>query len=116
MRSGRQRERVTIQKPVETQAAENGFGEIDLADGDANWQNLTTRWADVTPSAGREFVQGEQVQADVSHVVILRHDSETALVTPKYRLKVGSRYLNILSAYPKDNRKRDMVLQCQEVV
>jgi SPP1 family predicted phage head-tail adaptor len=116
MRAGQQRERVTIQKPVETAAAENAFGEIDLTSEDANWQTHATRWAGITPTAGREFVSGEQVQADVTHVVVLRYDSKTELINTRYRLKRGAKYLNIMAAYPKDNRNREFILQCQEVV
>lgn len=88
------RERVTIQQV--TQAADT-MG----AAGTESWANIATVpivWAAVEPLSGREFFEAQRVAADVSHRVRLRYrDDYTTVLTPKHRLRWGSRTLDIVA-------------------
>ena len=57
------------------------------------WATLDTVWAEVLPLAGREGWDVKQVNADLTHRVVMRYRSD---VTAQCRLKVGTAYLNIV--------------------
>lgn len=77
MRAGRLRHRVVIEQRTEGTA--DAFGAPALT-----WTTFATRWADVRPLQGRELFAAQQVQANVSHAVRLRH---LAGVLPDMRLR-----------------------------
>lgn len=111
--AGRYRNRVIIQSPNTTNV--DAGGHVDLKSGDTNWTTYATRWASVIPSSGREFVSGEKVQGDITHVVLCRYDTLTKAVNPTQRVKFGTRKLNIVSAYQRGQLQSEMVMQCREV-
>lgn len=67
--------------------------------------------AGILPQSGREFYRAKQVYADMTHLVRIRY---LAGVTPKMRLKLGSRYLNIVSVGNVEERDRVLDLVCIE--
>lgn len=79
------------------------------------WGTLATRWAAVEPveTTGREYGQAAAIQADVTHRVTLRH---LAGVTPKHRVTLGERVLEILSVANVEERGVMTVLYCKEVL
>ena len=83
-----------------------------------NWKVYTTRKAEVIASTGREFVSGEKVAADISHMVLMHYDSKTKDITPRMRIVtvVDEKILEIAAVYPRGNQRREMVCQCKEVV
>ena len=101
----RYRQPTTIQKP-------RGIG-LDETD-DANWDDVVSRLAEVLPTGGREFFSGEQLQAEVTHLVRYRQDSKTEQIVPRWRVKHGSRYLNVVRAYSVNERGREIEVQCIE--
>lgn len=109
---------VTIQKP---RAAVSGdsFNQPDYQDAD-NWIDLFERRANVRPAGGREFISGSQTNAEVSHLVRMRHDPETKDIVPPWRLRIGqgvsARYLDIVRAVDVDERHWEIELQCLERV
>ena len=104
MRSGRLRHRVTIQSPV---VATNGYGERIVT-----WSTVATVWAAVEPLRGREFFDAEQVQAEISHRVVLRFRSG---INSSMRLLHLSRVLHIQAIIDVDERHREMQLMCREM-
>lgn len=103
MRSGRLRHRVTIQQPV---AAVNGYGERITT-----WSTVATVWGAVEPLRGREFFDAEQVQAEISHRVVLRYRSG---ISSTMRLLHLSRVLHIQQVIDVDERHRELQLMCRE--
>jgi len=85
--AGRLTERVTIQA---RKAGRDGTGARTAE----SWVDITTdpTWAEVLPLAGREGWTARQVDAEITHRVVMRYRSG---VTSKHRIKWGSVYLNI---------------------
>ena len=105
MQSGRLRHRIDLETNVGTT---NTFGAIT-----DTWSLWTTLWASVEPLSGRELLQAQQMQADITHRVRFRYVSG---VTAKMRVAYGSRYFNILSVINDQERNREIVLMCKELV
>ena len=106
MQTGKLRNRITIQYPNPTQDATN--------DPVVAWLDLAQVWADIRPVGGQERLQrqADQVVAQVDHRIKIRWRGD---VTPKMRVKFGSRYFDIGTVDDPDGRKRELVLQCREV-
>lgn len=104
MRAGRLRKRVSIQQPVQ---AVNAYGERIVT-----WSTVATVWAAVEPLRGREMFDAEQVQAEISHRVILRYRSG---LDSTYRLLLASRVLQIQTVIDVDERHRELHLMCREM-
>jgi len=104
VRSGRLRHRVTIQQPV---VAVNGYGERITT-----WSTVAVVWAAVEPLRGREFFDAEQVQAEISHRVVLRYRSG---LTTTMRLLHLTRVLHIGTIIDVDERHRELQLMCREM-
>lgn len=107
VRAGRLRTRVTVEAVTQTVAA-NG----ETVD---SWATFAVRWAGVEPvdTSGRQYGQAAAIQADVTHRVEMRY---LAGVTPKHRIKIGTRVLEIASVANVEERERMTVLMCKEVV
>jgi SPP1 family predicted phage head-tail adaptor len=105
------RDRIEIQQP------ESADDWVDHTDED-NWKPYATRKAEVMSATGREFVSGEKVAADISHMVLMHYDSRTKAITPRMRIVtvVDEKILQIESVYPRGNQRRIMVCQCKEVI
>ena len=103
----------SLQKPETTGA--DSFNTINESD-DAKWDTVAHRRAHIQPAGGREFFSGQQLQADVTHIVRYRQDSETEQIDPTYRIKFGTRYLNVVRAYSVDERGREIEVQAIEKV
>lgn len=99
------RERIEVQSRTTTQ---NAYGEPV-----ATWSTLATVWARVEPLSGRELWQAAQVRPDVSHKVTMRHYPG---LSPKHRLKLGSRIFNIDSVLNIEERERLHQVLCKEEV
>lgn len=59
-----------------------------------SWTTVTSRWASIAPASGQRFVASEQIRDQVSHKIVIRY---YAGLTPRHRIKFGSRIFNILS-------------------
>ncbi len=100
--------RLVVQKATETA---NDVHEIEYS-----WSRYCDRWAMVAPSSGREFQAALQTVPMLQAIVRMRSDETTRAITPKHRLKIGERILNIAAVYDETNERREMVLWCVEEV
>ncbi len=107
MQSGKLRHRITLQ-------ARSGAVD-DLGQPLDDWADVLTTWATVQPVSGREFQEGAQVEAEVTHKVWLRWRAGVAL-TPEMRVVYDGRVLDILSAVNVEERNRMWLLLCREAV
>lgn len=105
MRSGALRQRITIQQKSVTR---NSFGEEIVT-----WPTFATRWAEVTPVSGREFIEQSRGEAAVSHRVRIRY---TAGVKPQMRVLFEGRILSIEAVLNQQEANREQVLMCTELV
>lgn len=85
--------------------------------GDAleTWGTAATVWAEVVPLSGRELWAAQQAQADATVRVRVRYRADVT-VTPRTRLLVGSRILNVSSVINVGGRNRLLELLCVEEV
>lgn len=104
IRAGQMRTRVTLQRPVES----NERGETVTT-----WQTYATVWAHVRPLSAREYLMAQQVQAAITHQVMIRYRPD---VSAKHRIIAGDRTLH-LAAPPQvpDDYRDQLILLCEEV-
>src|SRR5512139_3604851 len=101
MRAGLMRERITLKYKA---VAQNGFGEEIIT-----WTPLATVWAAVEPLQGREFLEGQSLDAEVSTRVRLRFRSG---VVPEMRAIHETHTYEVKSVINSFERKRELVLMC----
>lgn len=69
-------------------------------------------WAGIVPVSGREMVRGGMVPgAETLHEVTIRYRPD---VTPRWRLRAGSRVFNVESVIDVDERRSELKLTCVE--
>lgn len=105
MKAGKLRQRVEIQARTTTQ---DSFGAPV-----PSWATVATVWANVLDQGSRELWQAQQVRPDLTTLVTIRY---YAGLTPRHRIKYGSRILNIDSVANPDGQKREHSLMCKEEV
>lgn len=111
MKAGQLRELVKIQSPSSTQ---DEYGYSGSAWSDVFTTGSGYTHASVQPVNGREYFSGREMQNPVTHRVRMRFQSG---VIPKMRVLVGgSRILQIESVINVDERDRELVLMCKELV
>ena len=81
-----------------------------------NWVPVVTLWARVEPVSGRELFASNQVQADVTHRVVMRPEVS---VTAKMRLiwltgPTGGNVLNVVTVLPTVGIANSLDLLCKE--
>ena len=113
--SSRLRHKLTLQQEVQTPDGAGGSVR--------SWQNVADLWAEIIPiggsssklnlSAGKEVMVGGQVQAEVSHRILLRYRDG---VLPSMRLVFESRIFNIRSVANIEERREKLELLVQEGV
>lgn len=111
--AGAYRHFIRIQRisPAATKTAAN---EIDKTK-DSNWETFAERWMEIIPKGGGETTT-TQVESFLNHEVRARYDSVTAVITPQHRLKYETRNLNVTSIKTVDEARREVVMECVEVV
>lgn len=105
MRAGELRHRVTIQRKAATQ---NASGEEV-----PTWADVATVWAAIEPLQGREFLEAQREGAELTTRIRMRH---TVGIAPEMRATEGSHAWDILSVVNSEERDRELVLMCREVV
>ena len=105
MRPGRLRHRVVIQRATD---AIDQYG-----DQTKTWASLATVWAAVEPLNGREFFAAAQTQSQVSTRITIRPLIDQT-ITPKDRVKFGSRYFDIQTVINVEERNIELQLLCAE--
>ena len=111
MKAGRLRTIVSLEQRVET--TQNEFGEIE-----PTWSRMYYRHATVAPLSGREYIQAQAVNAEVTHQVTLRADTETLELTPKWRIGIEGtdRVFVVLAVRNINERSRELVVMAKEVI
>ncbi len=107
MQAGQLRERVTIQSKS---VIRDDYGAEQIT-----WVDVATVWANVRSTDGTESVESsvDQVVATISYSVLIRY---RAGLSPAMRLVWRSKALQILSIVESDNRQRQLILKCSEIV
>ncbi len=105
MRAGPLRHRITIERPIETQAADGSIV--------TSWEAFTTAWASIEPLIGREYFAQQREQASVSHKIRMRH---LPGIAHKMRIAWGTRIFEIESVLNAGERNRELVLMVSEAV
>jgi SPP1 family predicted phage head-tail adaptor len=67
------------------------------------WATVATRWGSITPLTMRELVNAQQVEATLSHRVVLRHYPG---LTGEHRLLFDARVFHIHAVRTLDERDR----------
>lgn len=105
------RHRIEVQQITEVQDA---YGDTSPAEtGNTAWTTAETRWAAVEPLVGREYLKADAEGSKATHWVRMR---AMPTITPKFRLKWGTRIFNIISAQNIDERDRETRILCEEVL
>lgn len=107
MRAGPLRHRGTIQRATNTATADGGFTPTWAAIGDVYMQ--------VAPISGREFLEADQMRADVTHKITMRWHPDLA-VTPRDRILWGARVFHIEHLINVQERDRTLVAMVREEV
>jgi SPP1 family predicted phage head-tail adaptor len=102
---GRLRHRIAIEQVAETQDPDGSVIE--------SWSTYAIAQASIEPISGREYFAAQTTQADVTHRISLRYLTG---VTPKMRVKYGSRIFDILSVINTRERSVELQLMCREFV
>ena len=105
MEAGRLRHRVTLQEKVVTR---NTFGEEEIT-----WTDIDTVWGSVEPMRGREFMEGRQIEAEVTTRIRIRYYPDG--IEPEDRVVYGSITYDILAIIHVFERNREMQLMCREI-
>ena len=106
MRAGWLRHRVTLKTKS---VSRDSFGEEDIT-----WSTTATVWGSVEPLRGREYMEAQQGQADVSHRVTIRYRTG---VVPTMRVYLeDGRAFEVESAINRLERDEQIELMCRELV
>ncbi len=105
MEAGALRHKVIIQQPTETT---NSLGEIT-----PSWTTFATVWAEILPLSGKEYWSSKQVNSEVTGKIRIRYKSG---ITPKMRVKYGTRIFNIEAVMNYLERNIESILLVSEVL
>jgi SPP1 family predicted phage head-tail adaptor len=84
---------ILIQR-LKTGLTPDASGQIDETDS-SNWTNHGKFYAEIITKGSREFFQGEQVNADITHQITVRYSTLAAGITTKMQVLYGGRIMNI---------------------
>lgn len=104
--AGRRNRQITIEQVAE--GTTDSYGAPTLT-----WSTYATRFAAVMPESGREFQAAKAVRADMTHLIEMPYCSG---VTPKMRIMLGTRYLQIVSVANLEEANVTHRLACVERV
>jgi len=105
MKVGRLRDRLTIQTYTD---AFNDYGETTKT-----WATFATVYAEIRPVTGREYLQSDKLQGEISHIITIRWLDG---VLPKMRATDGTRTFEIVAPLPDRTNAKMMRLMCNEKV
>jgi len=107
MRAGLLKQKIDIESNATTV---DSFG--DVVDGWTAYASDVP--ATVTPLRGVEQDGQGQVNTKMTHKVTIRYSSSVSAVSPKHRIKYGSKYFDILSVINVREGKRMIEIECVE--
>lgn len=104
----RLRDKITLQAPTHS---------TDTAGGPTiTYTDLAVRKASIEPLNGSELFTAQQFHSEVRLRVRTRFDSVTKTLTPRHRVVYDSRNFDIIDVINPQNRNKEIVLMCSEVV
>ncbi len=77
------------------------------------WAAYATVWAEVRQASGREIWYRQQMNAQAAWTVGIRYRAD---VTTKHRVAYGSRTFEIRSVIDPEQRRRFLMIGCDEIV
>ena len=78
-----------------------------------HWANVVQVWASVEPLTGKEFFAAQQLNAEITFKVIMRHRPG---IKPEMRVIFGARVFEILAVMNTEERNKQLILLCKEVL
>lgn len=102
--SGRMRERVTLQRPVDRQ---NEFGEATL-----EWEEAAVVWANVMNLTARDYFAAQQSGTLATHRITIRYYAD---IQPTWRILWRGRMMEITSISEREFRRLHEII-AKEVV
>lgn len=105
MRAGRLRRRVTLQRPV---SSRDSYG-----DDVPTWADAFSRWAGIEPTDGSESWLTHQETATQGIRVVLRYDSNTATISPDWRIDWGGKKFDIQFINNVGQLNSHLLLTCE---
>lgn len=102
------RHRITVQSLTETP---DDYGQLIKS-----WTTLGTFWANVRSPTGREALNAAQLKAELTDVIEMRWVGNDYPILPSMQVLFRGRTLKIESVTDPDNRRRQYLLQCREIV
>lgn len=106
MNPGRLRHRITLQEYKEV------LDEYKTPI-DEGWEDVATVWASIEPIQGREYIQLQNTQSELTTRIRIRF---RVGVKPSMRVLYGDRVFNIQSVIDFEERHIEMQLMCIEKV
>ena len=103
---GNKRHLLTLETRTETP---DSFGEPALS-----YTELAQAWGSIESVSARERFDSQQVKADVSHRIKIRHAATYASLSPADRIVYGTRTFDIISAVDKDGMSREIEILALE--
>lgn len=96
---------ITLQSPTK--------GADGMGGGKLTYVDVASLWAAVRPLNGKEYFEGQQLKANITHKVEIRYDNR---VKSKCRFTYGARIFDIVGPpIDPDERGARMVCMCSEV-
>lgn len=74
---------------------------------------FASEWCEVLSVGGGERVRGVQIEAGIDTVVAMRFRND---LDPTMQIVHDGRSLNIVRASDPDGRRRELIVQCKELV
>lgn len=107
MRAGKLRHEVTLSSAPSGTSGQDEYGQPATT-----FTTYTTTYARIRPLRGDELMLAQQVHAELTHEVTLRHNSN---VTNTDRITFGSRTLEVVGIVDMEEKGRELRLSCKEV-
>lgn len=107
-RAGRLRRKADVQAPI-TQANEHGEPVV-------TWVSVGMRWCGIEPLSQREIESAMEEHAHATHRIVMRQDTLTKQIVPKYRVVFGGRLYDIVGSAKVGGRNADLHLRAVERV
>ena len=105
MCAGLMRNRVQLQRRIKVPDGGGGYTHV--------WETFAVVWAYIKPLSGNESLVAMQLEASVTHDVIMRHRPDLA---PEDRVVYKTRAFHIRSVINIEERNRWLQLRCEEGV
>jgi|GEM_PF-410369 len=83
-----------------------------MTDGASDWIDVAKVWADIRAVSAKEKIDRADAEQIITHRITIRHRSDVKSVM---RVLYGGRLFGIESALDPDERRRWLVLECEEL-